>query len=507
MASNNDSLMTKTAKATGWMVVWRAATRTLGLFSTLILVRFLAPGDFGLVALGTGFAQAIEALSIIGVDDALIREKTLDSELYNTAFTMNAIRNFGTAIIILAASIPVARFFNEPRLAHILMALAVATAFQAFENVGIIDFRRNLTFDMELKLRLAPRLAGILTTITLAIIFHSYWALVSGILVGKIAVVAMGYVLHSYRPRFTLSAWRRIIGFSVWTWFITMAALIKDRSSTFIIGRLLNPTMVGLFSVSIEIAILPYSEFVQPLCRACFSTFAIAKHSNENIAETYLRVIRSVTLITLPASVGIALTAEPIVRIALGEKWMEAAPLIQIVVIGTLFAVFGSISSTLFSSHGLLSEMFRIQVATIILGVPLFAFMVAEYGLVIATLCSISIGLLENGYYIVMTARKYHIPFRDMAATSIRPLIAAATMAVVVRALHMGHATAADKPSELFLPLLATVAIGAAVYIATLTASWTVAGRPDGAEKDFLAVAKSAYNRFAPRRVSLSVSR
>ncbi len=195
-APSQGSLLARTAKATGWMIVWRLVTRVLGLGSTLVLVRLLLPSDFGLVALGTSFAQAIDALSIIGVDDALIREKHPDRAIYNTAFTMNAIRNLFTALLIAATAVPVGAFFNEPRLAHILFALALATAAEAFENVGIIDFRRDLTFDKEFKLRLVPRLAAIVTTITLAVLLRTYWALVAGILVGRVLRVGMSDVMQ-----------------------------------------------------------------------------------------------------------------------------------------------------------------------------------------------------------------------------------------------------------------------------------------------------------------------
>lgn len=50
------SVSSRVAKGTGWVVAWRMASRNLGLVSTLVLVRLLRPEDFGVVALATGFA-------------------------------------------------------------------------------------------------------------------------------------------------------------------------------------------------------------------------------------------------------------------------------------------------------------------------------------------------------------------------------------------------------------------------------------------------------------------
>src|SRR5439155_13336633 len=109
-----------------------------GLLSTLVLARLLVPDDFGLVAIACGFIAAVDALSSIGVQDALIREPVVDRDLYNTAFTMGLIRGAVTAGLIALAAWPVGEFFAEPRLTPVLLALAVGTLAGAFENIGIV---------------------------------------------------------------------------------------------------------------------------------------------------------------------------------------------------------------------------------------------------------------------------------------------------------------------------------------------------------------------------------
>lgn len=70
----SDSILARTALSAGWVIGWRMASRVPGLVSTLILVRLLMPADFGVVALGDAFAQAVDTMSVLGTDDALIRE-------------------------------------------------------------------------------------------------------------------------------------------------------------------------------------------------------------------------------------------------------------------------------------------------------------------------------------------------------------------------------------------------------------------------------------------------
>src|ERR1700683_2375282 len=118
----------------------------------------LVPGDFGLVALGTAFSQALDGLSEIGVNKALVREDRIDRALYDTAFTLMVIRGCTSALLIIACAWPVASFFGDPRLVGILLALAAAMFIRALGNIGVVDFQRDLAFEKEFGLYLAPRI-------------------------------------------------------------------------------------------------------------------------------------------------------------------------------------------------------------------------------------------------------------------------------------------------------------------------------------------------------------
>ena len=125
----------------------------------------------------------------------------------------------------------------------------------------------------------------------------NYWALIVGILTTRISRVGMTYAMHPYRPRFGLAAWRAITGFSVWSWVISIADLLRERSDSLVIGRLLNTTEVGVYAIGMEIASLPTTELVEPLGRACFSGFSAARHAGLSLSDTYMRVISITALL------------------------------------------------------------------------------------------------------------------------------------------------------------------------------------------------------------------
>jgi len=490
------SLLLKTVQGTGWMIGWRMATRLLGVISTLTLVRLLLPTDFGLVALSTSFQLSIEAFVILGVEDAVVREKAPTRDIYDTAFTLNALRSVLTATIVLLLALPAGRFFAEPRLSTILMALAAGTLIEGVTNIGIVDFRRDFTFSKEFQLWLLPRLVGIVLTLVSAFVWRSYWALVVGILTSRILRVLFSYHMHPHRPRFTLRAWRRLIGYSTWTWALNVVGLVRDRSDSILIGRMLDPTQVGIYSIGAEVAALPTTELVEPLCRAAFSGFAAARNADLTPAETYLRLIGTMSLLTLPAAVGIALVAGPLVNLAFGPLWAGAIPLVQILALAGVLSLFGLVSSTLFTAHALLLQVFRIGLGAVVLRVILLIVFIDRFGLYGAALAAAIAICVEQGAYVLLTMRHIGLKLAALARVTWRGLLATTGMAAALLQTGLGGHRAATSPAALAQQLALAVIVGAVVYTSVLLAAWFAAGRPAGAETDLVALVRRTLSRL-----------
>ena len=486
------SVLQRTATAAGWVIGWRVATRLLGLVSTLILVRLLVPADFGLVALGASFAQAIEGFSWIGVEEALIREKTLTREAYDTGFTLTILRSTISGAAVLALAWPAGDFFNEPRMTGILVALAISTAMDGFINIGTVDFRRDFAFDKEFRLWILPRLASMAATLTVAAVFHSYWALISGILLQRVLRVYFSYRMHPYRPGLSLRAWRQLLGYSMWSWGVSVLVLLRERCDSIVIGRLLDPTRVGIYTIAAEIAALPTSELVQPLCRAAFTGFATEQSAELNPGATYLRLIATATLLTLPAAVGISLVAPLVVAVAFGPLWVEAGPLIAMLALAGSMTVIGNISSTLLQARGLMRATLQIELAVLLTRIVLLVIFVDRYGLWGAAVAAAVAISAEQGIYAVMTFRRFRVRLSQLVGAVWRSAAATGAMTGVLLWSGFGLPEHGEQP---VLMLLTASAVGATVYGVTLSGLWWLGGLVDGAESDVMALGRRMLGR------------
>lgn len=493
--AKSGSILARTARGAGWVIGWRMTTRLLGLLSTLALVRLLTPTDFGIVALAMSFLQGINSLSEVGVQEAIVRADRPTRSVYDAGFTINVIRSVVTSLIMIGLAVPLGHFFNNKHLPGVILALSAMWALSGFENIGLVDFRRFLAFDMEFKIKIFPRLLSIGVAIPVAYLTRSYWALVAAMFASQIMTLILSYTMHPYRPRFSLAGAGQIAGFSFWTWLTSLIGLIGGRVTTVYLGRLLGAGAVGIYGLGMEVATLASAEIVAPLGRALFSGFAAARKEGDNGAETMLRVLSLMSLVTFPLSVGISLVAYPVIRLAFGPAWLGAVPIIQLTGVATTLMLFGSVSGMLFAAHAWLKSVFWMEAGSMILRVALAMLLIPRYGMLGGALAVAGMDAAQQVLYLVMAVRRLKLSLFGIVARSIRPVIGVALMAAVLTWLHLGWTDWHGTDQQLSIRLALAVGLGGAVYTASVLIMWLAAGRPAGGETDALLMANHMLKR------------
>ena len=486
-----ESLLVRTARGAGWVMAWRLGMRVLGLVSTLVLVRLIQPADFGIIALATSFMQTIDGMLTLGTEEAVIREATPGRGFYDTAFTLNLLRGVSVTVLVAALAYPAAGFFSDPRLGPVLLFVACLPLLDSCANIGTVDFRRDFAFHKEFAIMVLPKLCGIFAAMTAAALLHSYVAMLFGMGVNRTLRVVMSYLMHPYRPGLSLKAWRGLAGYSLWTWLLSLAVLVRDRSDTLLLGRLMNTAAIGFYSVGSEIAALPTTELIEPLGRAAFSGFAAGRQAKASVGETFLRLTGSAALLTLPAGVGLSLVAAPLVALAFGPGWEQAVPVLRILSLSFTVMVFGHLSLHLLSAHALLGRLVGITLAGAAVRVALLLLMIPLLGLPGAATGAAIAVMLEQALTVATAMRQFRIPIGALLQGVWRPLLAALAMAGVLVGTGLGWSDDAGVPA-----LAEAITTGATTYTIVLLLSWIAAGRPKGAETDVL---RLLHRRPVPR--------
>jgi O-antigen/teichoic acid export membrane protein len=465
------------AAGIAWMSLMRVGVKGLGLLNTVILARLLVPADFGLVAMAVSVIAALELLSAFSFDYAIIQRQDATRGHYDTAWTLNVLFALALASTLALVAYPAADFYNEPRLRVVMQVLAVGMLVQGFENIGVVAFRKELEFRKEFLMRIVQKLCGTAVTLPLAFALRNYWALVIGMVTGTVLSVLISYYAHPFRARFSLVARGHLFSYSKWMLVNNMLYFLRDRTPDFVLGRTAGANVLGLFTISYEIASLPTTELVAPINRAVLPAYAKMAADLETLRRGFLDVIGLVAVVALPAGFGIAATSGLIVGVVLGDKWLAAVPLISILaVVGSLNAVQSNCGNVLYAMGRpkVITFAASIHVASLVASVIWAALYYGPTGIALAYLVNTALVTVPLNYAVLLRTLK--LSPRRVLSLFWRPTIGTAVMYAATLAFVAELPTSARS-------LMGAILFGAAVYVVTVGLLWSIAGRPEGPEK------------------------
>ena len=482
------------AAGAGWMIGMRLCVTSLGFVSTLMLARLLAPADFGLVALATALVAALELLTSFRFDVALIQNQSALREDYDSAWTLNLLLAVGLAILLLIVAVPAAALFDDPRLSSIICVLALSSIMDGAQNIGIVNFRKDLNFGKEFTFVTIRKISSVVVGVTTAWMFRSYWALAAGILTSSAVGLAASFVMHTYRPRPCLAATRRLLAFSKWLIADNLIQFLRTRASDLLIGKLAGAGSLGLFNLAQETATLAQSTVTAPINRALLPAYARLQDDLDSLRKIYLATIGITTLIAVPMAVGIAAVAPLFVPILLGDHWLESIPLIEVLGFASAVSMCGSGAPVIYVALGRPRLGVLLGIVDISILLSGIGILLPRHGPIGAAWAALIAALVILPLRLSLARWVLGAVLRGWIGAVWRPIVSAAAMYAVVAVFSAQPDPSAGALMQ--IPGLAgSVALGMSAYIGTTAMLWRLAGGPLGAEQTIAASVRRLFFR------------
>src|SRR6185503_4783541 len=124
-----------------------------------------------------------------------------------------------------------------------------------------------------------------------ALWMRNYWALAVGIVGGYIASCIVSYVVHPYRPRWSLKRWRKLWSFSQWMLLMNVLGYVAQKADEVLVGRYLSATQMGFYSVASDIGLMPSAELAAPVNRVLFPAFSRLQSEPGRLAAAYCNAL------------------------------------------------------------------------------------------------------------------------------------------------------------------------------------------------------------------------
>ena len=451
-------------RAVGWVLVATAAARILTFAALAALARLLAPADFGLLAFALVYITYVETVGDLGTGMALIYWPARREEAAQVAFVLNlAMGLFWLALTLLAAP-GVAGFFGNAAGADVLRALAWTFPLKALGNTHDALCQKDLRF----KARLAPELAQAATkavvSVAAAVGGFGVWSLVWGQLAGTAAWTALQWRVVPWRPR---AAWpggliAPMLAYGRGIVAVNMLAAVVHHADLIVVGRALGATALGLYHVAYKVPETAVIIVVWAVSRVLFPALSRARAEGRPPADTYLSALRYSALFTVPASVAVALLAEPLVLVLFGAPWAAAAPIMSVLAISAGLRSLGSHAGDVLKAAGRPGLLAALGAVRALVLVPALV-LAARWGATAVAVAMAAVTGAMLAVAVVVAGRVAGIPLRAVAAAVRGSLIAGTLVGAALLAWTSATAPATDAAS-----LALALGVGGIAYAAAL---------------------------------------
>lgn len=456
--------MEKAKAAVVWSGIEVVLKQGLQLGFSIALARLLAPEEFGTIALLFLFSGIGAAFVDGGLSAALIQKQDVTRADESTVFWFNLGMGVLVALALWAAAPLIAGFFGVPALVSLTGVMALNIILGALGSIHGTLLNKRLDFRIQMKISVLATVCSGTVAVVLAWKGFGVWALAVQIVTATTLTTILLWLVNSWRPAgvFSLASARRLFGFGGYLLASQILAIAYSRVYTLLIGKLFSPRDLGFYERANSTQQLPAALLSIMLGRVSLPIFSEAAQERDRLVRGVRLALRGVMLVNVPAMFGLAATAEPLVLVLFGAKWLPAVPLLQILCIGGIFWPLHGLNLSALTAQGHSRLYFRLEVVKVVVGV---GFLVGGSffgvtGIAWSVGCFGAVGFVINAHY----TKRYlgygaGAQFRD-----ILPIIAAA-VPMALGVYYLGQAWTAPA----WLLLLTQVTVG---VVSFLVISW-----------------------------------
>ncbi len=457
-----DELDTKIMRSSAWALLGLGGLNLFSLATTIVLARLLAPQDFGLVALTLALLAVAQIAQESGLGAALIVHR---GELRSAAASVSVFSPVVSALLYAAVFLvapTLADLLDEPRLVDVLRVTALTLVVRGFAIMPIALLQREMHFHSITAIELTAGVAQSATAIGLALANAGVWSLVGGQLALALAQLVLAWSLVPLRPspfearRTTL---RELMRFGRHVGVANFVHYGSASAEALVVGRVLGATPLGYFSVAKRLAEMPVAVVGNVLGRGVYAALARLQDDRDAFRRVWLENIQRVALLSVPATIGLVVVADPLVRTLLGEDWRPAILALQILALNGIVRAFAAKAGEVFQALGRPQLRVVAEVSALLLLVPALVAGAAWAGIEGAAVAIVLVHLAIGAPFVYVVMRSLHVTTRQLVGAIARPAVGWCLMTVALLGLHP---LVAGLPAG--IELLTLVLAGGAVY-------------------------------------------
>lgn len=385
-----------------WKLMERSGVQGIQFILQIVLARLLTPDDYGIIALIAIFIVIANVFVQSGFNTALIQNKDSNDDDFSSVFYLSFFVATILYIILFLTAPTIANFYGVKQLVPVVRVLAITLFFGAFNSIQNAIIAKTMQFKkLFFSSSIAITISGILGII-LAYSGFGVWALVAQQLLNQIIIVIVLLIILKWYPKLVFS-FKRIKILFRYGWKLLLSSLIDTiymNIRSLIIGKIYHPAILGFYNRGDQFPQIIVSNINGAIQSVMLPALSNEQENKEKVKNMVRRAIVTSSFIIFPMMIGLAVVAEPVVKILLTDKWLACVPFMQIFCISYALwpihtANLQAINALGYSNIYLKLELIKKIVGTVILVISLFF---GVYAIAIGTLVNGIISTFINAY-------------------------------------------------------------------------------------------------------------
>jgi teichuronic acid exporter len=298
----------------------------------IVLARLLLPEDYGIIALVVIFTSIAGVFVQSGFNTALIQKKDTDEADFSSVFYLSLLIACLIYILLFFAAPFIAVFYKIPEITPVFRVLSATLFFGAFNSIQNAVVARNMQFKKLFFSSTGAILISGTVGIYMAYTGYGVWALVGQQISNQLFVTLILWLTVKWRPQLLFSL-ERVKALFSFGWKLLVSGLLDTiyrELSSLIIGKMYTPAMLGFYNRGQQFPSLIVSNVNGSIQSVMLPVLASQQDNRPRVKEMMRRAIVTSSFIIFPMMVGLAVTAEPLVKLLLTDKWLPCVPFLQI---------------------------------------------------------------------------------------------------------------------------------------------------------------------------------
>ncbi len=351
---DNQNLKQKTAQGLFWSFLSSGGMQLLNLIIGIFLARLLSPGEYGIVGMLAIFTLLANNLQESGFGVALVNIKDIEHNDYNAVFWFNVGMSLLLYAILFCCAPLIAAFFHQPCLVSLSRFV-----FLGFIIASLcISPNAMLVRGLKMKEKAITSLSALIVSGTVAVIMaikgFSYWSLATQQILYNVVICFGRFYYTRWCPtlKVDFTPVRQMFSFSYKVLITAVLTTINNNVLTVIFGRLFPAQAVGNFTQANKWNTMANQMVTNTMAQVAQPVFTQVTDDKERQRRVFGKMLRFTAFLAFPALFGLALVAPQVILLAIGDKWVDSIPLLQILCISGAFIPLYTVYQNLFLSQG-----------------------------------------------------------------------------------------------------------------------------------------------------------